>query len=212
MDIKDKRKNKMHNQLITKVGTGICGFGGDVLKRKTSKEILAESFREVAERKNIDRITVKDITDNCGYSPATFYRQFRDKYDLIAWDYTRELKGFLSGLNGSKTEWHNALLCVANFFLERKIYLANLFLHTSGRESFITNMQEVNFRCLKEILEKTSGSQSIDVLTELYIRLYVFGTAQFTCEWILGRIDATADELAMVYEQTLPAPLQKYLC
>ncbi|WP_026528557.1 hypothetical protein [Butyrivibrio sp. VCD2006] len=42
------------------------------MKRKTSKKILAESFREVAESKNIDKITVKDITDNCGYSPATF--------------------------------------------------------------------------------------------------------------------------------------------
>lgn len=49
-----------------------------MLKRKTSKGILAESFREVAERKNIDRITVKDITENCGYSPATFYRQIRE--------------------------------------------------------------------------------------------------------------------------------------
>ena len=57
------------------------------MKRKTSKEILAESFREVAEKKNIDKITVKDITDNCGYSPATFYRQSADKYALIAWDY-----------------------------------------------------------------------------------------------------------------------------
>ena len=27
---------------------------------------------------------MKDITDNCGYSPATFYRQFKDKYDLPA--------------------------------------------------------------------------------------------------------------------------------
>ena len=59
------------------------------MKRKTAKEILAESFRELAKSKNIDKITIKDITDNCGYSPATFYRQFRDKYDLIAWEYTR---------------------------------------------------------------------------------------------------------------------------
>ena len=79
------------------------------MKRKTSKEILAESFREVAERKNIDKITVKDITENCGYSPATFYRQFRDKYDLIAWDYTRELKNILSKMDGSKAEWQKAL-------------------------------------------------------------------------------------------------------
>ena len=35
-------------------------------------------------KKSIDKITVKDITENCGYSSATFYRHFKDKYDLIA--------------------------------------------------------------------------------------------------------------------------------
>ena len=49
------------------------------MKRKTAKEILAESFREVAETKPIDKITIQDIVDNCGYSPATFYRQFSDR-------------------------------------------------------------------------------------------------------------------------------------
>ena len=181
------------------------------MKRKTSKEILAESFREVAERKNIDKITVKDITDNCGYSPATFYRQFRDKYDLIAWDYARELKNILSEVNGSKTEWHNALLCVANFFQERKVYLANLFLHTSGLESFIAYMQEVHFQSLKDIVEKASGSSSIDALTEMCIRLYVLGSVQFTCEWILGKFDAAVEDLAMVFEQTFPPLLQTRL-
>lgn len=181
------------------------------MKRKTSKEILAESFREVAERKNIDKITVKDITENCGYSPATFYRQFRDKYDLIAWDYARELKSILSEVNGSKAEWHHALLCVANFFQERKVYLANLFLHTSGLESFIAYMQEVHFQSLKDIVEKASGSSSISALTEMCIRLYVLGSAQFACEWILGKFEATVEELAMVFEQTFPTSLQKYL-
>ena len=57
------------------------------MKRKTAKEILSDSFRELAQVKPVDRITVKDITDNCGYSPATFYRQFKDKYDLIAWEF-----------------------------------------------------------------------------------------------------------------------------
>lgn len=180
------------------------------MKRKTSKELLAESFREVAERKNIDRITVRDITENCGYSPATFYRQFRDKYDLIAWDYARELQGILSGMNGSRAERQNVLKCAAAFFQERKTYLANLLLHTGGLESFILYMQEVHYQSLKEIVERASG-QPIDAMTEMIIRLYVLGTVQFTGEWILGKWEATADELGMVFEQTLPAPLQGYL-
>lgn len=47
------------------------------MKRKTTKELLTESFRELAENKPIYKITVQEIVDNCGYSPATFYRHFR---------------------------------------------------------------------------------------------------------------------------------------
>ena len=41
------------------------------MQRKTAKQILAESFREVAQTKSIDKITVRDNTENCGYSGAT---------------------------------------------------------------------------------------------------------------------------------------------
>lgn len=181
------------------------------MKRKTSKDILAESFREVAERKNIDKITVKDITENCGYSPATFYRQFRDKYDLIAWDYAQELKNILSEYDGSRVEWQKATQKAADFFEERKVYLANLFVHTGGYESFITYMQEINYETLKGFAERFYGKNAVDAMSEKYIRLYVLGTVQFICEWILGRIEATPEELAMVFEQTVPAPLQKFL-
>lgn len=181
------------------------------MKRKTSKEILAESFREVAERKNIDKITVKDITDNCGYSPATFYRQFSDKYDLIVWDYTRELDIILSGVDGTWSGWTNTLKSVAAFFEDRKIYLANLFLHTSGLEAFTTYMQEINYRCLTEIVQKTEGEHPIDKMTEMAIRLYILGTVQFTSEWILGKWEATAEELSMVYVQAFPEILRKYM-
>ena len=43
---------------------------------------------ELAAKRTVDKITVRDIVDNCGYSTATFYRQFKDKYDLVAWYYT----------------------------------------------------------------------------------------------------------------------------
>ena len=41
------------------------------MQRKTAKQILAESFREVAQTQSIDKITVRNITENCGYSGAT---------------------------------------------------------------------------------------------------------------------------------------------
>ncbi len=41
------------------------------MKRKTTKEILTESFRELAENRPVDKITIKEIVDNCDYSPAS---------------------------------------------------------------------------------------------------------------------------------------------
>ena len=86
------------------------------MKRKTAREILADSFRELAQVLPIDRITVKDIIADCGYSQATFYRQFRDKYDLIAWSYTRDLEGILDQLKGDESSWRRALESAAAYF------------------------------------------------------------------------------------------------
>lgn len=73
------------------------------MKRKTTKEILAESFREVAETRPVDKITIQEIVDNCNDSPATFYRHFKDKYDLIAWDYVNRSNEIMDkvGINDS---------------------------------------------------------------------------------------------------------------
>lgn len=58
------------------------------------------------------------------------------------------------------------------------------------------NMQEINFQCLRDIVLKASDIRPLDTLTEMYIRLYVLGTAQFTCEWILGKWEITAEKLS----------------
>ena len=74
------------------------------MKRKTAKEILSDSFRELAETKSVDKITVRDITENCGYSPATFYRQFKDKYDLVEWIYDYDFCRFVD-VRPEKSIW-----------------------------------------------------------------------------------------------------------
>lgn len=181
------------------------------MKRKTAKELLAESFKELAENKNIDKITVKDITENCGYSSATFYRQFKDKYDLIAWAYTRDLENILDALEYSKASWKQVLTAAAKYYSEQKDYLANLLLHTNGYDSFVTHMTHINSEALRLRLAKAAGCQTPDEMTAMYIRVYCCGTVQLTCEWILGQYAASPEELAQVYEDTLPEPLQRYL-
>ena len=110
------------------------------MKRKTAREILAESFRELAGSKPVDKITVPNIIENCGYSKTTFYRLFKDKYDLMAWDYAQRLQAIVGQTEKDDYEWKQTLLDGALLYNEQKDYLRNLLLHTSGYESFSRHM------------------------------------------------------------------------
>ena len=177
------------------------------MKRKTTKEILTESFRELAESKSIDRITVQEIVDNCDYSTATFYRHFRDKYDLIAWDYARKAEEIMAQLITDDTRWNQTLMDWAEFFQTEKEYLANLFLHTSGHDSFIQYMTEIHYRAFTKHLRAVSRRDELDEKTSLLARTYCLGTVYLSCEWITGKYDVTPDELAAIYGNALPQPL-----
>ncbi len=177
------------------------------MKRKTTKEILAESFRELAEHKSIGKITIQDIVDNCGYSPATFYRNFKDKYDLIAWKHTRDVAKIVSRIDNTYT-WEQAMIDAAEWYLAEKEYLANLFQHTSGHDSFVRYMTEISCEAVKKHILDSGNKEKLTKQEELYVRAYCLGTVSLTCEWILGLYEAAAKEIADIYINSLPTPLQ----
>ena len=51
--------------------------------KRTTKDLLAESLKELCKIKSADKITIKELTQNCGLTAPTFYNHFRDKYELI---------------------------------------------------------------------------------------------------------------------------------
>ncbi len=181
------------------------------MKRKTTKEILTESFRELAETKSIDKITVPNIVENCQYSTATFYRHFKDKYDLIAWDYTQDLEKILSPVNKTDYSWRQVLFDASEYYAARREYLRNLILHTSGHDSFVRYMTEINCDHLREMILKAAGAETLNEETEMYIRIYCLGTVHLTCEWILGCYSADKEVLCEVYQNAMPEPLMKYI-
>ena len=181
------------------------------MKRKTAREILAESFRDLAVSKPVDKITVPNIIENCGYSKTTFYRLFKDKYDLMAWDYAQRLQAIIGQTAKEDYEWKQILLDVALLYNEQKDYLRNLLLHTRGYESFSRHMKRLNIEGLTKCVLNASGMKELDIKTEMYVRTYCQGTVDLSCDWIMGTYQVTPEELAAVFEDCLPVPLQKIL-
>ena len=181
------------------------------MKRKTAKEILAASFQELAAEKNIDKITIQEIVDNCGYSPATFYRNFRDKYDLIAWEHTRAIAKIVDRVGMDDYLWKQTLYDGARLYNENKDYLVNLLQHTSGHDFFMRYMAEINYAALEKYILSVSGKKKLTHEEMMYVKMYCNGLVSLACEWIMGQIDTTLDEIAKIYELSIPEPLKKYL-
>ena len=54
-----------------------------MINKLTTKDYIEMSAREMLSNSEITNVTVKDICDNCNISTRTFYKYYRDKYDVI---------------------------------------------------------------------------------------------------------------------------------
>ncbi len=103
------------------------------MNRKTTKEILAESYLELAERKSINRISVVDIVENCSMTKPTFYRYFKDKYDLISWLFVQATKENLDRIGTDGCVWIDTLLDGIRSYEQYRKYVVNALKHTYQR-------------------------------------------------------------------------------
>lgn len=63
----------------------------------TTKQNLEASLKKVMLQKPLDKITISDITLDCGISRMAFYYHFKDIYDLVEWSCLEDAKRALQG-------------------------------------------------------------------------------------------------------------------
>ena len=56
------------------------------------KEQMAASLKKLMTRKNLGRITIQELADDCGINRYTFYYHFQDIYDLLAWTFRQDFE------------------------------------------------------------------------------------------------------------------------
>lgn len=64
-----------------------------------TKQILEESLKKLMLQKPLDKITIRDLTEDCGISRMAFYYHFKDIYDLVEWSCLEDATRALAGKN-----------------------------------------------------------------------------------------------------------------
>jgi len=99
-----------------------------------TKLAFAESLKRLMAKTDFNKISVKDIVDDCGLTRQAFYYHFKDKYDLMNWIYYTETARFMSSYN-KVTHWMDGLVDLCNYMRQNKSFYINA-LNTTGQNSF----------------------------------------------------------------------------
>ena len=105
-----------------------------------TKYALEDSLKKFLLKKPLDKITISDLTSDCGISRMAFYYHFKDIYDLVEWacieDATRALQG-----KKTYATWQEGILQIFEVVQENKPFILNVYRSVS-REQIEENMSE----------------------------------------------------------------------
>ncbi len=181
-----------------------------MIARQSTKELLAESLKELSQFKAVDKITIKELTKNCGLTPPTFYNHFRDKYELMAWIYNQKVEAAMKNF-GVTNSFEDVICKCMEIVLEDENFYTNLLKNAVGQNSFRYATNDYAIKLLEDWIK---ARYNFDELTpEIYfcIKFYMRAASEFIKDWALSRWDCSPREMAKFFVEAMPEPLKPLL-
>lgn len=149
----------------------------------TTKQALEASLKKVMLQKPLDKITISDITSDCGISRMAFYYHFKDIYDLVEWSCLEDAKRALQGKKTYDT-WQEGILQIFEAVLENKPFILNAY-HSVSREQIENYLFHLTYDLLKAVVEeKTAGMQIREEQKEFIANFYKYSFVGIMLDWI----------------------------
>lgn len=131
---------------------------------QVTKKALAASLKKLLSKKTLDKITVVELTADCGVNRQTFYYHFKDIYDLAEWVVLCEAETVLSEEMTFET-WKQDTLRVFNAALENKSLALNAY-RSLRREQMERYLYKVLFNQFIKILNEKTLELKLNVSEE----------------------------------------------
>ena len=178
---------------------------------QTTKRALEASFKKLLLEKPLNKITINDITEDCGVNRMTFYYHFKDIYDLVDWILAEDAAKAMEGRRGFGT-WSEAYLDVLRQLQDNKTLVLNVY-RSVGREQ----VEQYLYRLLDPILKDFADSECHDITVQdadkqFVVDFYKYALVGMTLEWI--RRDMKTEPAVMVERmgRMLQGDLRRALC
>ena len=179
-----------------------------MINKLTAKEYLELSTIELLTLNSVEKITVKDICANCSISTRTFYKYYKDKYEIISNCFLSRFRDFFYLYKG-QINMHNFMLDTANCVCDNQSFFRHVFQYKGQnniRLSLVDPLLEQYIRIIKEAYYTDPDQDIIDALT-----FFVRGQLSYL-EQSLTAVNIPSAEMSVEYfENAIPGKLERFL-
>ena len=182
-----------------------------ILVAQTTKRALEASLKKLLLRKPLNKITINDITEDCGVNRMTFYYHFKDIYDLVDWILVEDATEALEGHQDFET-WSDAFRDMLEKVQANRVLVLNVYRSISREQ-----VEQYLYKLLDPMLKEFADRECRDITVQdddkqFVVDFYKYALVGVVLEWI--RRDMKTDPAVMV-ERTgrmLQGDLRRALC
>lgn len=174
-----------------------------------TKTMLCQALKKKMAQKPLDKITIRELADDCGLKRQAFYYHFEDIYDLVRWMFQQEAVSLLRQHDGALL-WQEGLLQLLRY-LEENRAVCRCALQSLGRSYismfFRDDIHAIIHRTVEELHRQAHFLQAPEQ-GELLTQFYVIALAGVVESWVLGELKCSAEELVDFIDRLLTDQLR----
>lgn len=155
---------------------------------KQTQKFIMSTFMQLLENESLDKITVRDIVEECEINRNTFYYHYSDIYDLLDDVFRIEAEKFLEQDVDDNTTFGEEYARAAQFVL--KYRKAILHIYDSKKRDVLENyLETLAFSFINRFVKKESEGYGLSDDDVNYITgFYTHAIVGNTIEWIKRKL------------------------
>ena len=179
-----------------------------------TKNALEESLKKFLLQKPLDKITISDLTTDCGISRMAFYYHFKDIYDLVEWTCIEDASRALQGKKTYDT-WQEGLLQIFEAVLENKPFILNVYRSVS-RERVENYLYALTYELIEGVVEEQSENLMVTEEQKKFIaNFYKYSFVGVMLDWIKQGMkedySEIVDNMALTLHGSITNSVQNFL-
>ena len=155
---------------------------------------MAQSLKKMLQIKDLDKITITDIPNDCGINRQTFYYHFKDIYDLVEWSCYEDASRALQGQKTYET-WQEGLMQIFEAVMENKPFILNVY-HALSRDQIENYLFHLTYDLIEGVVEEKAAGMHVTKEQKQFVAdFYKYSFVGLMLDWIKNGMKDDYQEL-----------------